>query len=116
TTSSQGSSVASTKTAPAKVTTLAANGVSASQIDLTWTASPGAASYNVLRSSTSSGTPSQIGTSATASFSDTGLAASTTLYYVVQAVNAAGTSRNSNQASSTTLSGGGTGGATRISF
>ncbi len=92
---------------------LSATAVSASQINLSWTASSSscAVTYNVFRSTTSGFTPSsgnQIasGVSST-SFSDTGLAASTTYFYVVKGTNSGGTSASSNQASVTTAAGGG---------
>ncbi|HEV2013171.1 MAG TPA: fibronectin type III domain-containing protein, partial [Candidatus Dormibacteraeota bacterium] len=63
------------------------------EIDLSWTASPGATGYNLKRSTTSGGPYSQVGgtpTTATASYHDTGLSAGTSYYYVVQAVGTAG--------------------------
>jgi chitodextrinase len=90
-------------TAPAAPTGLTATTASSSQINLSWAASSGATSYNVLRSTTSGSGYTSIATGVTAaSFSNTGLAASTTYYYVVQAVNLYGTSANSSQASATT--------------
>jgi len=68
---------------------------------LTWTASAGATSYNVKRSTTSGGPYSTVGTPSTTSFTNTGLTNGTTYYYVVTAVNSAGESGNSNQASAT---------------
>ncbi len=91
-------------TPPAAPTGLTASAVSSSQINLSWTASAGATSYNVYRSTVSGGPYSSVGSSATTSFSNTGLAASTTYYYVVRAVNVC-ESGNSNQASATTLPG-----------
>jgi hypothetical protein len=92
---------------------LSASVVSSSQIDLSWTASSSscAVTYDVFRSTTSGFTPSgsnQIasGVSST-SFSDTGLAASTTYFYVVKGANSGGTSAASNQASATTQGAGG---------
>ncbi|MGB8323409.1 MAG: fibronectin type III domain-containing protein, partial [Candidatus Acidiferrum sp.] len=71
------------------------------QIILTWSASAGATSYNVKRSTTNGGPYSQISSPSTNSYSDTGLTNGTTYYYVVSAVNSAGQSANSNQASAT---------------
>ncbi len=92
-------------TPPAAPTGLTATAVSSSQINLSWTAVAGASSYNVYRSTTSGGPYSNVGSSATTSFSNTGLSASTTYYYVVRAV-ASCESANSNQASATTQAGG----------
>jgi fibronectin type 3 domain-containing protein len=92
---------------PAVPTGLAATAVSSSQINLSWTASSGATSYNVKRATVSGGPYATVATGVTTvSYSDTGLAASTTYYYVVSAVNAGGQSANSSQASATTLAGG----------
>jgi len=95
-------------TAPGAPGGLSANTVSSSQINLSWTAGTSSCSvtYSVFRSTTSGFTPSssnQIasGMSGT-SFSDTGLVASTTYFYVVEASNSGGTSGPSNQASATT--------------
>jgi hypothetical protein len=72
------------------------------QIALSWSASSGAATYNVKRSTTSGGPYTTIKTGATAtSYTDTGLTNGTTYYYVVSAVNSAGESANSTQASAT---------------
>jgi fibronectin type 3 domain-containing protein len=71
------------------------------QVALTWSASAGATSYNVKRSTTNGGPYTQISSPSTNSFTDTGLTNATTYYYVVSAVNSAGQSANSNQASAT---------------
>jgi fibronectin type 3 domain-containing protein len=71
------------------------------QVVLSWNASAGATSYNVLRSATSGGPYTQIAAPASANYTDTGLANGTTYYYVVSASNAAGTSANSSQVSAT---------------
>jgi len=90
---------------PAAPTNLTATAASSSQINLSWTGSSGATSYNVLRSTTNGGPYSQVASGVTStSFSDTGLAAGTTYFYVVQACNSSGCSGNSNQASATTPS------------
>src|SRR5260370_813592 len=98
-------------TVPTAPSGLAATAVSSSQINLSWTASTAPSgctiSYNVFRSTTSGFTPSssnQIATGVSGtSFSNTGLAASTTYFYLVEATDAAGASAASNQASATTL-------------
>ena len=92
------------------VTPAAPTGLSATagnaQVSLTWNSSTGATSYNVLRSATNGGPYTSIVTGLTAaSYRDTGLINGTTYYYVAQAVNSAGTSANSNQASATPSAG-----------
>ncbi|MGA2413910.1 MAG: hypothetical protein ABSF59_05660 [Candidatus Sulfotelmatobacter sp.] len=82
---------------PVGLAATAANG----QVGLSWTASSGAASYNVQRSTTSGGPYSQVGTPAVASFTDTGVTNGTEYFYVVSAVNAAGASANSAPVSAT---------------
>ena len=87
-------------TAPTVPTGLAATPSSSSQIALTWTASTdntGVTGYNVFRNGT------QVGTVTGASYTDTGLAASTTYVYTVGAVDAVGnTSGLSSSVSATT--------------
>ena len=102
------STLAYTVTAPAAVTpvapaSLVATEASSSQINLTWTASTGATSYTIYRAATSAGPfTTSVGTSSTASYSNTGLAASTAYYYQVTASNAAGASADSTTATATT--------------
>jgi fibronectin type 3 domain-containing protein len=91
---------------PPAPTGLTATAVSSSQINLSWTASSGATSYNIKRATVSGGPYTTIATGVTATgFSDVGLSASTTYYYVVSAVNSGGESANSTQASATTQAG-----------
>ena len=87
-------------TPPATPTNLQATAGN-TQVSLTWTASTGATSYSVQRSTTSGGPYTQIATPSTNSYTDTGLTNGVTYYYVVAAVNSAGQSGNSNQASAT---------------
>jgi fibronectin type 3 domain-containing protein len=69
---------------------------------LSWTASSGATSYNIYRGTTSGGEGSTpVGTSTSASFTDTGLTNGTTYYYKVSATNSAGTSAQSGEVSAT---------------
>ena len=71
------------------------------QVSLSWTTSSGATSYHVKRSTTNGSGYAQVGAPTSASFVDTGLANGTTYYYVVSALNSAGESANSSQASAT---------------
>ncbi len=74
-------------TAPSVPTNLQGTGASASQIDLTWTASTdnvGVTGYRVYRNG------SQVGTTASTSYSDTGLSEVTSYSYTVAAYDAAG--------------------------
>jgi hypothetical protein len=92
--------------APAAPTGLGATAISSSQINLSWSASStSGVTYSVFRSTTNGFTPSasnQIASGLTGTTdSDTGLVASTTYYYLVQAVNCAGAA-TSGQASATT--------------
>ncbi len=94
-------------TPPSIPTNLKATAASASQIDLTWSASTdnvGVTGYKIYRNGT------QIATTAGTSYSNTGLSAATSYSYSVAAYDAAGnTSGQSTPASATTLaSGGGT--------
>jgi fibronectin type 3 domain-containing protein len=107
----RGGTVNSCTTVPSAPTGLAATASSSSVIGLTWTAvTPPAnctiSSYSVFRSSTSGFSPSATtlvasGLTST-SYSNTGLAASTTYYYVVKALDSDGTSAASAQAQATT--------------
>jgi len=73
-----------------------------SHVALSWTASPGAATYTVMRGTVAGG---PYGTTfpgiATTSFDDTTAVNGTTYFYVVTATNGFGTSGNSNEASAT---------------
>ena len=69
---------------------------------LAWTASSGATSYNVYRATTSGGegtTP--VATTASTSYTDTGLTNGTKYYYKVSATNGGGTSAQSSEVSAT---------------
>jgi fibronectin type 3 domain-containing protein len=77
------------------------------QVALNWNASSGATSYNVYRGTSANGegaTAIQTGVTAT-SFTNTGLTNGTTYFYKVAAVNASGTSAQSNEVSVTPTSG-----------
>ena len=79
--------------------------ISTTSLTVNWTTSVGATSYNVYRSTSSNGTYSQIGTTSTTSFGDTGLTPNTTYWYKVAGTNANGTGPQSASSSVTTLSG-----------
>lgn len=90
---------------PAPPSNLAATAVSQSQINLTWTDNSWVElNYIVSRSTVNGGPYSDIATIAanSTSYSNTGLSANSTYYYVVRAVNDTGASPNSNQASALT--------------
>jgi beta-galactosidase len=101
---------ASCPAVPSAPTGLTATASSSSVIGLSWTAvTPPAnctiSTYNLYGSTTNGFTPSAsnlITSSTGTSYSNTGLAASTTYYYVVEAVDADGTSTASTQQSATT--------------
>lgn len=102
--------------APSTPSGLAATASSSSAIGLTWTLTSGATSYDIYRSTTSGGTFSRLGSEPTVSsgstvtYSDTGLSASTTYYYKISALNAAGESTASSEVSATTSAAASTGG------
>lgn len=95
-------SVATKPTAP---TGLAAT-VGSGAVTLTWNAGGGATSYNVLRSATSTGTYTSIGTvtsPAPTTFTNSGLTNGTTYYYEVSGTNSAGTGPASSPLAATPL-------------
>jgi fibronectin type 3 domain-containing protein len=84
--------------APTGLTATAGN----KQVTLSWTASTGASSYNVKRSTVNNGPYTVIATGVSSlTYTNTGLTNGTTYYYVVSAVNGSGESTNSAQASAT---------------
>ncbi len=83
--------LASAPAAPTGLTAL--NGDT--QVTLNWTASGGASGYIIKRGSVTGGSYTQVGTSGTLSFTDTGLANATDYFYVVAATNAVGAGTNS---------------------
>jgi fibronectin type 3 domain-containing protein len=90
---------------PTEPTGLAATATSASQINLAWTDnSTNEDGFKIERKEGLGGTYAQIATTGVnaASYSDTGLSASTTYFYRVRAYNAAGDSAYSNEATATT--------------
>ena len=99
---------------PTVPTNLTATAISSTQINLTWTASTdnvGVTGYQIFRNGV------QVGTSATNSYSDSGLTASTTYTYTVSAYDAAGNvSAQSSAANATTLAMGTPGFVQHVSF
>jgi endo-1,4-beta-xylanase len=98
--------------APSTPAGLIASATTSSSISLTWTASTdnvAVTGYQILRApGASGGSFAQVGTSATPSFTNSGLPASTTFRYQVRAVDAAGNaSAVSNTVTASTQGGGG---------
>ncbi len=78
-------------------------------VSLSWSSSTGATSYSLYRSTTSNGegTTAYASNLTTTSYTDPGVTNGTTYYYTVAAVNSAGTSAPSTEASATPSGGGG---------
>jgi fibronectin type 3 domain-containing protein len=70
-------------------------------VQLTWTASPGATSYNVKRAAADGGPYATIWTGSAGSYTDTNVINGTPYYYVISALSAGGESANSPQATAT---------------
>src|SRR5713226_3385140 len=87
-------------TPPAAPTGLTASAGNA-QVTLAWSASGGATSYHVKRSTTNGSGYTQVAAPTMTGYLDTGLTNGTIYYYVVSALNVAGESANSSQASAT---------------
>jgi poly(beta-D-mannuronate) lyase len=106
-------SAVSDSQAPTVPTGLSASAASSSQINLTWTASTdnvGVTGYDVFRGG------SLVGSTATTSYSDSGLSASTTYSYTVKSKDAANNvSAASSPASATTQASGGGGTVVNVS-
>lgn len=92
--STDATQVKSFLTKPGTVTGVSASAASDTQINLIWTATTGAASYKIERSTDNATWASLAVGITTASYSDTGLTASTTYYYRLKATNATGDSLN----------------------
>lgn len=110
---------------PSAPTGVMGTAASSSVINVSWTADTAPAnctisSYNVYRSTMSGFAPSSstlVASNVTAtSFSDTGLTPSTTYFYIVQAVDAAGTSSGSAQASAVTSAASSSGGTCHVTY
>ncbi len=91
------SSVVAPPAAPSGVTV---SHVGRDSVQLKWTASPGAASYKVYKSSSAGGTFAPIGTAAELSYTDTAADTQSVWFYRVAAVNTAGESSPSATVSS----------------
>ena len=90
-------------TPPAAPTGVTATATGQTTATVSWSAVAGATEYHILRSTTSGGPYTQVGTSTTTSFADTGLTCNTAYFYVVRAANSATCeSGNSAQATTTT--------------
>ena len=87
--------------APAAPTGLRAFSISSSQINLSWSGSSGAVAYFLKRATNHGGPYTTVATSFTTSYSDTGLAAGTTYYYVVSALNGAESAYSAEASAST---------------
>lgn len=81
---------------------LTATAAGTGEINLSWTVVGSATGYKVFRSGSANGTYTEVGTSTTNSYQNTGLTAATTYYYKVKAVNSSGESAFSAAASATT--------------
>jgi hypothetical protein len=89
---------------PSAPTNVVATGVSANQINLTWSPAAGATNYYVKRSAVNGGPYTTVSAPLIqTNYSDTGLIGSTTYYYVVTAINDGGAT-NSAQVSARTVS------------
>jgi cellulose 1,4-beta-cellobiosidase len=85
---------------PTQLTASAGN----AQVSLSWNASTGAGSYDVKRATQSGGPYTTIATLVlNTTYTDSSVTNGTMYYYVVSAVNSAGTSANSNQAAAMPL-------------
>ncbi len=88
---------------PDAPTSLTATVASASQINLSWTASPTATTYTIYRSSTDSNYTTALTTLVTGTtYNDTSPSASTQYFYKVAGVNSSGEGFNSSSANATT--------------
>src|SRR2546423_4298863 len=88
---------------PATPTGVTATAKSSSQIAISWTASAGAAWYQVFSSTSPSGPFALIGGTSGTPLTNSGLSPNTTYYYEVRATNTGGASALSSPVSATTL-------------
>ena len=104
-TSGNSNEVNATPSAPAPAAPTGLNATASNaQVALAWSASTGAASYNVKRSTTS-GAEMLLANVPAASFTDSGVTNGVTYYYVVSAILPAGESANSTEVSATPTNG-----------
>ncbi len=96
-----GQTEASPTTVPAVPTGLSAMS-SNTGINLIWTASSGATTYTVYRSTSATGTFASIGTQSSTSYADSGLTPNTAYFYYVIANNSLGSSAASSTVTATT--------------
>jgi alpha-amylase len=97
-----GQTEATPATTPAAPANLTATAASSSGINLTWSASTGATTYTVYRSTSATGTFSSVTSTNAISYADSSLTPSTAYYYYVTAGNSAGTSTASTTATAST--------------
>jgi fibronectin type 3 domain-containing protein len=93
-----------TGTAPATPAGLITTGATVSSISLSWSSVTGATGYRVYRSSSETGTYTQVGTTSLTSYTDKSLNANTLYYYKVSAYNSNGESPRSSSVFAITLS------------
>ena len=86
-------------------TGVTATAASTSSITVSWNSVTGATGYRIYRSTSSSGTFTEVGTSTTLSFTNTGLTAGTIYYYKVAAYNSSGTGSQSSTVNTTPIPG-----------
>jgi fibronectin type 3 domain-containing protein len=103
-TGDQSSSVSVTIAAPETPTGVSASAQSSTSIQVSWTAVSGASEYYVYRATSNDGEYSQIASTASTFYTNTGLPSTTTYYYKVAAQNGIGTSSQSSSVSATTPS------------
>lgn len=93
---------------PSTPTGVTASAQSSSSIRVSWNPVSGATGYYVYRSTSSSGSFSQVTTTSSTSWTNTGLSANTTYWYRVAAYNSRGTGSQSSSTSARTSSSSGT--------
>jgi fibronectin type 3 domain-containing protein len=93
-------------TVPSTPSSVTASAQSSSSITVSWGSVSGASDYYIYRATSSGGTYSQITSTSSTSYTNTGLSSNTTYYYRVSAVNNYGESSQSSYASATTTTSG----------
>jgi hypothetical protein len=88
-----------TAAVPATPSGVSATAETSSSIRINWFSVPGAAGYNVYRSTSASGAFALVGTTTTTTFTNTGLSPGTTFHYRVSAFNSTGESSQSSAVS-----------------